>query len=156
MLLHGLRTGRECSSDLPCSSVFSVLKLRIGAASLSSSSTGFAFSLLEAPPRNQSRLGPPSDTKAQRGCSGSSCLCWHMQVLLGFVPQSLPLRCWCAYSGHLLLGAPTSSQALHHQLRGCRSLGGRFVSPEARHHPPNCCLVDAHGPQVEPKPPRCD
>jgi hypothetical protein len=29
---------------------------------------------------------------------------------LGLVTQSLHLRCWCAYSGHLLLGAPTSSQ----------------------------------------------
>jgi hypothetical protein len=29
---------------------------------------------------------------------------------LGLVTQSLHHRCWCAYSGHLLLGAPTSSQ----------------------------------------------
>jgi hypothetical protein len=31
---------------------------------------------------------------------------------LGLVTQSLHLWCWCAYSGHLLLGAPTSSQTL--------------------------------------------
>jgi hypothetical protein len=29
---------------------------------------------------------------------------------LSLVTQSLHLWCWCAYSGHLLLGAPTSSQ----------------------------------------------
>jgi hypothetical protein len=29
---------------------------------------------------------------------------------LGFVPQPLHPRCWCACSGHLLLGAPASSQ----------------------------------------------
>jgi hypothetical protein len=61
---------------------------------------------------------------------------------LGFAPQSLHHPCWCAYSGHLLLGAPTSSQTAYAikyeaflcslQCGGC----GRCLTCNGLHQPP--------------------
>jgi hypothetical protein len=63
-----------------------------------------------------------SATNCLHHLTSSGCRSGHYQTrvypapespqALGFVPQSLHLRCWCAYSGHLLLGAPASSQTL--------------------------------------------
>jgi hypothetical protein len=68
--------------------------------------------------RSAARASPRLLGIASSGCSPPSCLRRGTTRLLhhlsppggACVPHPLHLRCWCAYSGHLPLGAPTSSR----------------------------------------------